>query len=1066
MVKAASLIVGISVALLLPNYDNNSAEAVAAEGTHQLVIFQSANAAKIVVTSLGETRTYSSPSVRGLVTFSVFSGSDQPELVAAYNTKLADIQNSFTISDDQLEKYRLVEHASYLWSKQTESAWTSASELLAEALAQLAVDAQGHELVVKFYLETLLELDYYEKFTKALGSAFAQPYRDQFWFQYARVKALDARSEQDTRQRFRDLFQKFKGAQGFTDYQKLEFAEATASYARSIFIEQFYGLDKQDMAYGKGLLDESIKVCRSYDDPACKSHVLNAYSIFYWLEGRYLDGENALKNSLKNARLTQNNRQIAIILNNQAFAFEWQGKVVQALSALTEAYAIEGLLPAQSSTSAIAQNIAKSHLDLGSYELAKNYSEAAWKLSEKLGQKVNASLALLTLSDALLALQNYEAAYNAAESALVILDRFEDAQASNIIKSLNRLAIIELERRGFSKARSYYQRSKVLFDKKDFNDTSFLPKKISRLLEYLHILLALEEHEQFNQVSASLKAIFGGIDTGTDYGIEFQKAEYFKILAQNAFSKSEYQSCVEYAKKSKEYLAVIGSELEYSFKAVNWSRITSEIDSLLLSALMKLNSGLSQDSGQWDQFFSLIFESQSRALRLSRSQVGEFDEQVSEDERLKDIAGLESVAAKTKDQDFRRSLLMQIANLRERYLQIKFKAVQFKENESGSKTDIAQIQSALTEGETVLSFHIKHDVSFVLAISKNDWQLKPLPQQNELQALVGPINDVLLNRGSIGQLRNSGLYRLLKFEELVNNSKNKLYIFSDGPLQNFPFEVLHVGGETYRPLGDFTNIIYIHSIEDYFKHQKPPVLEARPDFFVFADPVFRTENVGKQTVSYADFEEVPRNWAEGLTRLNWTKYEADAILNTFPKHNVTTAIAENALSQSLLSNEAMSAKILHIATHGYFNEQTPHLMGIATTSTTSDSGFVSLTRLYSRKVDSNLVVISACETSVGPVIGNEGSVGLSYGFLSRGAGSVIGTAWKIPDRASALFMAKFYENLLEFSGNSSKALQATKRSFIRSGRYKHPFYWSSFMLFSTSKLVDKDVFDKRDSNLH
>ena len=104
------------------------------------------------------------------------------------------------------------------------------------------------------------------------------------------------------------------------------------------------------------------------------------------------------------------------------------------------------------------------------------------------------------------------------------------------------------------------------------------------------------------------------------------------------------------------------------------------------------------------------------------------------------------------------------------------------------------------------------------------------------------------------------------------------------------------------------------------------------------------------------------------------------------------------------------------------------------------------------------MVISGCETSLGEHIEGEGLNGLSRGFLASGAGAVIGSLWKVPDKPTANLMKFFYEGLISTNGNVSKALAIAQTKMAQSGPYRHPYFWAGFELTSFDARLDKNVF--------
>ena len=65
-----------------------------------------------------------------------------------------------------------------------------------------------------------------------------------------------------------------------------------------------------------------------------------------------------------------------------------------------------------------------------------------------------------------------------------------------------------------------------------------------------------------------------------------------------------------------------------------------------------------------------------------------------------------------------------------------------------------------------------------------------------------------------------------------------------------------------------------------------------------------------------------------------------------------------------------------------------------------EDGFLQASEVVQLHLDTDLVVLSACDTAVGPLQGQEGIANLSRAFLLAGARSGISTVWQVEDSSS------------------------------------------------------------------
>ncbi len=94
--------------------------------------------------------------------------------------------------------------------------------------------------------------------------------------------------------------------------------------------------------------------------------------------------------------------------------------------------------------------------------------------------------------------------------------------------------------------------------------------------------------------------------------------------------------------------------------------------------------------------------------------------------------------------------------------------------------------------------------------------------------------------------------------------------------------------------------------------------------------------------------------------------------------------------------------------------------------------------------NTELVVLSACETGLGDIVANEGVYGLQRAFRIAGARRLILSLWKVPDLQTTRLMTVFYEKWLEDKMPLHDALLDAQRQMKEEGWA--PYYWAGFVL--------------------
>ncbi|MDX2255487.1 MAG: CHAT domain-containing protein [Pseudanabaenaceae cyanobacterium bins.39] len=184
-----------------------------------------------------------------------------------------------------------------------------------------------------------------------------------------------------------------------------------------------------------------------------------------------------------------------------------------------------------------------------------------------------------------------------------------------------------------------------------------------------------------------------------------------------------------------------------------------------------------------------------------------------------------------------------------------------------------------------------------------------------------------------------------------------------------------------------------------------------------------------------------------FTGLTFAGQEIERIANTFPN---TTKLIDNFFSRDVTVSQFSDYNLIHLATHAAFISGTPEdsflLMG--------NGDRLNLRELREWKLpNTQLVVLSACQTALGGIVGNgEEILGFGYQIQRTGARAAIASLWTVSDQGTQLLMANFYTQLQQGS-NIIKSLREAQLKLVHSQQdeFQHPYFWSAFILIGDGK---------------
>ncbi len=137
-------------------------------------------------------------------------------------------------------------------------------------------------------------------------------------------------------------------------------------------------------------------------------------------------------------------------------------------------------------------------------------------------------------------------------------------------------------------------------------------------------------------------------------------------------------------------------------------------------------------------------------------------------------------------------------------------------------------------------------------------------------------------------------------------------------------------------------------------------------------------------------------------------------------------------------------RVVHIASHGFFGGA-PEQNFIMTYDKRLDmdalGALIRPKQLAARPVE--LITLSACQTAEGD---DRSPLGISGVVLKSGARSALGSLWPVSDDAAQELLPGFYGHLEAERATKAEALRQAQMDLMKQDRFRHPFYWSPFIL--------------------
>jgi CHAT domain-containing protein len=185
-----------------------------------------------------------------------------------------------------------------------------------------------------------------------------------------------------------------------------------------------------------------------------------------------------------------------------------------------------------------------------------------------------------------------------------------------------------------------------------------------------------------------------------------------------------------------------------------------------------------------------------------------------------------------------------------------------------------------------------------------------------------------------------------------------------------------------------------------------------------------------------------------LPDLPYARVEVQEIAKLYDEENATTFFGSNATEGNFKQTQLDQYSKIHFALHGLVHQEKPELSSLVMSVSDDDTedGYLMMREIFDLKLNSDLVVLSACKSGLGKNVRGEGVVNLARAFIYAGTQSVIASLWNVADQSTATMMKSFYQKMQGKGMNPTVALTETKREMIAGVKYSHPYYWATFIL--------------------
>lgn len=367
---------------------------------------------------------------------------------------------------------------------------------------------------------------------------------------------------------------------------------------------------------------------------------------------------------------------------------------------------------------------------------------------------------------------------------------------------------------------------------------------------------------------------------------------------------------------------------------------------------------------------------------------------------------------------------------------------------------LPSLQSAIPANTTLIRYFFVGDQLLALVADSSSKHMVRLEGKEVEKNIALLLQQSYLEKTSTPVL--NALYQALWTPLAPSIHNQKLIIIPDGILFNLNFELLTPDPITnYRELAQKGllakhDIVYHYSL---FMLENQAGEEAISSNYVGFAPGFSDDLKKAYVATVKDSVNLDFQYLSLLPQPNTNK-----LAKKFKSILGGQAYLNLASTPSVFRKNAGGHKIIHIGTHAEYNNIYPErsrLIFAKTPSVIQDTNSLFLHDIYNCDVQSDLTLLTACETGRPGFQDGEGMVSLAHAFNYAGSRSILTGLWKIDESSSSRITESFISHLKK-GLSSDEALRQAKIDYLTQNpdRVLAPAYWSGLVLMGRPGTID------------